>query len=185
MRLNPLISTCKLGRVNMTSHRLCLPLSLKPKHLLSLLRSNGPLQIPQPKVEEIPKILKWPLCRNVASNRASHTYSIVDNLAQSSTTKLTLEVLQSYPSQKKALLTTLGVVGPFDNHLIFFPVYTSKHPPLLSSIAFQIPVPICNATISQCIIDKAASTCVMYVAILKQIKSPEFSPSTITLRASD
>lgn len=36
-RSKPLMSTCKLIRINMTSHWLCSLLSLKPKHLLSLL----------------------------------------------------------------------------------------------------------------------------------------------------
>ena len=54
---------------------------------------NGLLQIPQPKFEVIPKILKGPLHHNVASNWASHTYNIVDDLAQSLATMLMLEVL--------------------------------------------------------------------------------------------
>lgn len=42
---------------------------------------NGPLQIPQAKFVSIPKIPKGPLCRNADSNRAVHTYIIVDDLA--------------------------------------------------------------------------------------------------------
>lgn len=40
----------------------------------------------------------------------------------------TLEVLQSCPSQKKALLNSLGAVGPSDDHFIVFPIDTSEHP---------------------------------------------------------
>ena len=58
-----------------------------------LTTTNGLLQIPQPKVEAIPNIPKGPLCCNVTSNRAAHIYSIVDDLAQSLASMLTLEVL--------------------------------------------------------------------------------------------
>lgn len=63
-----------------------------------LMTPSGLLQIPQPRLEAIPKVLKGPLCRNVVSNPAAHTYSIVDNLAQPPTAMSTLEVLQSCPS---------------------------------------------------------------------------------------
>lgn len=56
---------------------------------------NGPLHIPQPKFEAIPKIPKGPLCRSVASNQVAHTYNIVDDLVQSPVAMLRLEVLQS------------------------------------------------------------------------------------------
>ena len=66
-----------------------------------------------------------------------------------------------------------------------FSVDTSEHPPLPSSVAFHIPIRVHNAIISRCIIDEGASTCVMSTAIWKQLKLPELSPSTITLRAWD
>jgi len=55
--------------------------------------SNGTLQIPQSKVEVIAKIPKGPLCQNVASAKSTHTYNIVDDLAQSHATMSMLEVL--------------------------------------------------------------------------------------------
>jgi len=91
---------------------------------------NGLLYIPQSKFEAIPKISNGPLCRNVASNRVVHTHSIVDDLVQSSTSMSMLEVLQSCPSKKKDLLTTLGAVDPSNDCLFFFPVHTSEHPPI-------------------------------------------------------
>ena len=97
---------------------------------------NVLLQIPQTKVEAIPKIQKGPLCRNPASNQVTHTYSIVDELAKSPTAMSMLEVLQSCLSQKKALLTSLGAIDPFDDHLIVSLVDTLEHPPLPSSVAF-------------------------------------------------
>jgi len=97
---------------------------------------NGQLHIPQPKVEAIPKIPKGPLGHNMTPNQVSHTYNIVDNLVQSPPAMSTLEVLHSFPSQKKALLTSLGIVNPCDDHVFFFPIDTSEHRPLPSSIAF-------------------------------------------------
>jgi len=54
---------------------------------------NDLLQIPQPKVEAIPKIPKGPLRCNATSNQVSHTHSIVDNLAQLPVAMPMLEVL--------------------------------------------------------------------------------------------
>lgn len=150
-----------------------------------LLTSNGPLHIPQPKVEVHTKMPKGPLRRNATSGRAAHSYSIVDDLAQSPAAISTLELLQSCPSQKKALLSTMGTVDPADDQMIVFDAHQSEHPPLPASVAFQIPVKIRNANVSRCIIDEGASTCVMSASVWKQLGSPELAPSTITLRAWD
>ena len=146
-----------------------------------LMAPNGLLQIPQPKFEAIPKIPKGTLCHNAVSNRVCHTYSIVENLAQSLASMSMLEVLPSCPSQKKALLTTLGAVDPSDDRLIVFSVDSSEHPPLPSPIAFEIPIRVCNAIISLCIIDEGASTYVMSAIIWKQLKSSNLFASTFTL----
>ena len=104
--------------------------------------SNGPLHIPQPKVEVHTKIPKGPLRRNAASGRAAHSYSIVDDLAQSPAAISTLELLQSCPSQNKALLSAVGTVDPTNDQMIVFDAHQSEHPPLPASVAFQIPVKI-------------------------------------------
>ena len=105
-----------------------------------LLTSNGPLHIPQPKFEVHTKIPKGPLRRNAASGRAAHLYSIVDDLAESPAAISTLELLQSCPSQKKALLSAMGAVDPADDQMIVFDAHQSDHPPLPASVAFQILV---------------------------------------------
>jgi len=85
-----------------------------------LTTKNGHLEIPQTKLEAIPNIPKGPLYRNVASNKSSHTYSIVDDLVQSPAAISTLQVLQSCHSQKKDLLTALGAVDPSNDCLIVY-----------------------------------------------------------------
>ena len=86
-----------------------------------------------------------------------------------------------YPSQRKYLLSTLGVVDPQDNQMIIFHVNMSDNPPLPSFVAFQIPVSIRNATVQRCIIYKGASTYEMADSVWKQFGSPNLSPPTITL----
>ena len=56
---------------------------------------------------------------------------------------------------------------------------------LPSSVTFQLPVPIKNITVNQCIIDEGESTCVMSAHVWKWLGSTELVPSTITLRAYD
>ena len=79
----------------------------------------------------------------------------------------------------------MGAVDPADDQMIVFDATQSDHPPLPPSVAFQIPVKIRNANVSQCIIDEGASTCVMSASVWKQLGSPELAPSMITLRAWD
>jgi hypothetical protein len=44
--------------------------------------------------------------------RAAQNYSIMEDLAQTPCAMSALEVLQSFPSQRKALLSSLGAVSP-------------------------------------------------------------------------
>ena len=97
----------------------------------------------------------------------------------------TLELLQSCPSQKKALLSAMGIVDPSDDQLIIFDPHQSKRIHLPPSIAFQILVKIQNANVSRCIIDEGASIDVISTSAWKQLGSPELAPSTITLQAWD
>jgi len=135
-----------------------------------LMPPNDPLQIPQPMFDGIPKIPKGPLPCNVDSNRVTHTNSIVDDLTQSPANMWMLEVLQLCPTQKKALLTTLGVVDPSDDHFIVFSIDTSEPPLFPSSIVFELPVRVHNALISHCIINEGTSTCVMSTIVWKELK---------------
>jgi hypothetical protein len=71
--------------------------------------------------------------------RATHSYSLVEYLVQSPATMFVLEVFQTYPSQIKSLLSTLGEIDPTNPHLINFDL-DNLEPLLHSSIAFQISV---------------------------------------------
>lgn len=83
---------------------------------------NSTLQIPQPKFEVTPKIPKGSLHRNATSSKATNIYSIVDDLVQSPTTMSMLEVLQTFPSQRKYLLYSLGDLDLQDDQMIIFHV---------------------------------------------------------------
>jgi hypothetical protein len=148
--------------------------------------TGPPLVIPHPNTKTPLRIPHIPLCRNVHNPQAreAHNYSLVDDLAQSPAAMSVLEVLQTCPTQRKSLLSTLGTVDPMDTQLITFDL-DSGEPLLLALIAFQIPVKIQNITVHQCIIDEGASTCIMSKSVWQKLGSPELIPSAITLRAYD
>jgi len=180
---NPLqlTSTLRLDRVSTTNLPLCLPLS----PLLQVPRASCGNQWfctdPQPKAQVHTKIPKGPLRRNNAYGKYANLYSIEDDLAHSPAAISTLELLHSYLSKIKSLLTAMGFVDPSNDHLIVFDVDRSEHPPIRPFVTFQIPVKVWNANIFHCIIDEGASTNVMSGSVLKQLRSPELAPSTITL----
>jgi hypothetical protein len=95
-----------------------------------------------------------------------------------------LEVLQTCPTQRKSLLSTMGAVDPSDTQLITFDLDNCE-PRLPAAVAIQIPVKIRNITVHRCIIDEGASTCIMSKSVWQKLGSPELLPSAITLRAYD
>jgi hypothetical protein len=145
-----------------------------------------PLIIPHPSAEPPLRIPCIPLRRNVHNPqaRAAHNYSLVDDLAQSPAAMSVLEVLQTFPTQRKSLLFSLGAVDPADTRLITFDL-DSCEPHLPAVVAIQIPVKIRNITIHRCIIDEGASTCIISKTVWQKLGSLELIPSAITLRAYD
>jgi hypothetical protein len=95
-----------------------------------------------------------------------------------------LEVLQTYPSQHKSLLSALGAVDLVDTRLITFDL-DSRESCLPILVAFQIQVKILNITVHRCILDEGASTCIMYKVVWQKLVSPKLVPSSITLRDYD
>jgi hypothetical protein len=120
------------------------PTESPPIHLETNPTPTGPpFLIPCPSTEPPLRIPRIPLHKNVHNPQArvAHNYSLVDDLAQSLAAMLVLEVLQTCPTQRKSLLSTLGAVDPTDTRLITFDL-DSREPRLPALIAFQIPVKI-------------------------------------------
>jgi hypothetical protein len=66
--------------------------------------------------------------------RATQTYSIVEYLAQAPSAMSALEVLQSCPTQQKALLKSIGGIDLTDTNLIIFDLedHIPRLPPQLA-----------------------------------------------------
>jgi hypothetical protein len=71
--------------------------------------------------------------------RATQNYSVVEDLSQTPCAMSTLEVLQSFPSQRKALLSTLGSAETCNLGMIILDT-TNLKPHLPYHVAFQIVV---------------------------------------------
>jgi hypothetical protein len=97
---------------------------------------------------------------------------------------LVLEVLQTYPTQWKSLISSLGAVDLADTIIITFDIYSGE-PHLPTLVSFQILVKIQNIIVHRCIIDEGESTCIMSKTVWKKLGSPDIVPSTITLRSYD
>jgi len=94
----------------------------------------------------------------------------------------TLEVLQSCPAQRRALLKAIGGIDPTETNLIFFDLedHVPRSPPQL---VFQIQVIVSEKNICRTVIDEGASTCVMSFTCWKAIGSPPLTESQNTLKA--
>jgi hypothetical protein len=68
---------------------------------------------------------------------------------QEPSTMSSLEVLQSFSTQRKELLKAIGGIDPMDNNLIIFDLedHIPRHPP---QFAFQIQVVVENKNIWNC-----------------------------------
>jgi hypothetical protein len=97
----------------------------------SLPQSNGPLTFEKTTFEAPSHHSKGTLRHTHNLNEwAAQHYSIIEDLAQASCAMFTLEVLQSYPSQRKALLQDIGVVDSADAILLSFdPKNSEPHLP--------------------------------------------------------
>jgi hypothetical protein len=113
---------------------------------------------------------------------AAQNYSIVEDLAQAPLAMSALEVLQSCPTQRKALLKDIGGIEPTDMNLIVFDL-DDHIPRLPPHLAFQIQVVVSDKNICRTVIDEGASTCVMSFAYWKAIGSPPLNESQNTLKA--
>jgi hypothetical protein len=78
-------------------------------------------------------------------------YSIVEDIAQEPCAMEKLEVFQSYPSQKKALLSSIGGINPLESNIISFDIEQSE-PCLSHQLALQIMVGCINKNIFHMVI---------------------------------
>jgi hypothetical protein len=120
--------------------------------------------------------------------RATHNYSVVEDLSQTPYVMSALEVLQSCPSQRQTLLTALGSTKTCNPGTIKLDT-TDLKPRLPYQVAFQIVVayPTKHFTwnIFCMVVDEGASTCVMSLACWKAIGQHVLSPSPTLLTAFD
>ena len=95
-----------------------------------------------------------------------------------------LEVLQSCPSQRKALLSALGVNGDDSSSVIKFE--TVGHQPRLPYyVSLLVHVECLNMIVKHTVIDTGAAASVMSLSCWKGLGSPELSKSTTMLTAFD
>jgi hypothetical protein len=95
-----------------------------------------------------------------------------------------LEVLQMCPSQRNALLSTLGSLDPCGSKVIKFDIMDVK-PHFPYHVAFQIHVDYSKYTIKHTVIDEGVATCMMSLTCWKSIGSPTLSQYLTMLNAFD
>jgi hypothetical protein len=152
--------------------------------------SSLPLQIEKTLGETMTHIPKGAFKRasHNPNARATQNYSVVEDLSQTPCAMSALEVLQSFPAQRKALLTALGSTETCNPGTIMLDT-TDLKPRLPYHVAFQIvvahPTKAFTRNIFRTVVDEGASTCVMSLACWKAIGQPELSPSPTLLTAFD
>jgi hypothetical protein len=147
--------------------------------------TNGPLHLERPSLDTVLRPPPKGVVRKSAFNphaRAAQNYNIVEDLAQAPSAMSALEVLQTCPAQRKALLKAIGGIDPTDTNLIIFDL-EDHIPRLPPQLAFQIQVIVSDKNICRTVIDEGASTCVMSLACWKAIGSPSLNESQNTLKA--
>ena len=95
-----------------------------------------------------------------------------------------LKVLQSCPSQRRALLSAIGGVDRADTSLLPFDLENFV-PRLLHQIALIVQVVINGLDIHRVVVDEGASTCVMSSSCWKAIGSQALNSSPNALEAFD
>ena len=96
----------------------------------------------------------------------------------------TLEVLQSFPTRRKNLLTALGKLDPNKTNLIHLNVENYKYK-LPHQLTFQISSRLVGRKVQQIVLDEGASTSVLSIAFWRAIGSPKLTKSPTTLKYFD
>ena len=124
---------------------------------------SGPLEIEKPTTEPVVRPPSKGVLRRSSYNpnaRAAQHYSIVEDLAQAPFSMFALEVLQSFPSQQKALLSAIDGIDPADSNRLTFDLENFT-PRLQHQISLVIKFGINGLNIHRVVVDDGASTCVM------------------------
>jgi hypothetical protein len=111
--------------------------------------TNGPLHLERPSLDTVLRPPPKGVVRKSAFNphaRAAQNYNIVEDLAQAPSAMSALEVLQTCPAQRKALLKAIGGIDPTDTNLIVFDL-EDHIPRLPPQLAFQIQVVVSDKNI--------------------------------------
>jgi hypothetical protein len=149
-----------------------------------------PLQIEKTLGETMTRIPKgaFKKASHNPNARAAQNYSVVEDLSQTPYAMSALEVLQSFPSQRKALLAALGSTETCNPGTIMLDT-TDLKPCMPYHVAFQIVVAYPTKTFTWnifcMVVDEGTSTCAMSLACWKAIGQPILSPSPTLLTAFD
>ena len=121
--------------------------------------STVPLSIEKPTLDMIFFPPKSTLRKAVfnPNARAAQFYNVVEYLTQAPCTMSTLEVIQSFPTQRKNLLMTLRALDPDNTNLIHCNVenYKSKLP---HHLTFQIATRVVGRKVHRTILNEGDST---------------------------
>ena len=111
------------------------------KDQLSTSRSNAPLKIEKPDLDPLPHLPKGEPHQTTynPNARATRHYSIVKDLAREPCSMSSFKVLKSFPTQRKALLSSIGGVDPLELNIPTFDVDQSELC-LSHQLVFQIQV---------------------------------------------
>ena len=126
---------------------------------------NNGLHIEKPIPEAIFRPPKGTLRKSIINPnaRATQYYNIVEDLAQEPCAMSALEVLQTFPTQWKKLLTALGAMDPENSNINTFKLDDFKTR-LSHQLYFQIASKISGKTIRRTILDEVASTSIMSIS---------------------
>ena len=132
----------------------------------------------QPNLDLILRLPKDTLRKVVFNTNswAAQFYNVVEYLAQEPCAMSTLEVLQSFLTQRKNLLTTLGALDLYNTNPIHFNVenYKSRIP---HKLTFQIINKLVGNKFFRTVLDEGASTSVLSLSCWKVIGSPKLVTS--------
>ena len=95
-----------------------------------------------------------------------------------------LEVLQTFPTQRKNLITSLGAMDPENSNIITFKLDDFKKR-LSHQLAFQIATKMSGKTTRRTVLDEGASTSVMFLSCWRASGSLEINRSPTTLKDFD